>query len=277
MNERGLPITLIILTQYQGTDLSLLELSAAAGPGVDLRLRGRPGPRRAGLRDVSSFLQGGRREGGREERKRETERDQRCWSDSRRNQGETYIGYRSNCIRYEQAVSHDKSGGCSMTAELWMLECTTQSRQVDVCVRACVCARACVLVICGRVWKRVTLEWLGMPLLTTVFRILRCWFFEKVRGAGLGWWRRRTPETSRIPWSTNRKLCLQQLHFNQQRADAMHIYDRICKIQIICSKMSRFRPKWIKNTTKYFSIDFQLKTWFRGLVTLWREDATWST
>lgn len=62
MNELGLPITLIIPTQYQRTDLSLLELSAAAGPGVDLRLRGRPGPRRAGLRDVSSFLQ--REEGG---------------------------------------------------------------------------------------------------------------------------------------------------------------------------------------------------------------------
>lgn len=64
MNELGLPITLIILTQYQRTDLSLLELSAAAGPGVDLRLRGRPGLRRAGLRDVSSFLQRGRQGGG---------------------------------------------------------------------------------------------------------------------------------------------------------------------------------------------------------------------
>lgn len=36
------------------------------------------------------------------------------------------IGYRSNCIRHEQAVSPDKSGGCGMKAEQWMLECTSQ-------------------------------------------------------------------------------------------------------------------------------------------------------
>ena len=78
-----------------------------------------------------------------------TEGDQRCSQDSRRKQGETCIGYRSDCIRYEQAASPDKSGGCSMTAELWMLECTTQSRQKDVC--ACVCVCVCVCCLCSLV------------------------------------------------------------------------------------------------------------------------------
>jgi len=76
-NEPGSPITLIIRTQHQRTDLNLLELSAvaaaAAGPGVDLRLRGRPGPRRAGLRDFSSFLR--REEDDEEEGERERERE----------------------------------------------------------------------------------------------------------------------------------------------------------------------------------------------------------
>ncbi|TNN33908.1 hypothetical protein EYF80_055927 [Liparis tanakae] len=98
-NEPGSPITLIIRTQHQRTDLNLLEPSAAAaaaaGPGVDLRLRGRPGPRRAGLRDFSSFLRREEDEEEEGERERERERDQRCRQDSRRNQEESCIGYSS--------------------------------------------------------------------------------------------------------------------------------------------------------------------------------------
>lgn len=41
----------------KGTHLTLLTVSVgAAGPGVGLRFRGLPGPRRAGLLEVSSFL-----------------------------------------------------------------------------------------------------------------------------------------------------------------------------------------------------------------------------
>lgn len=115
MNEQGLPITLII--DWGGhrrrTDLSLLEPSAAAaaaaGPGVDLRLRGRPGPRRAGLRDVSSFLQRRRKT----EEEEEEEGDQRCSE-------ETGVGCRSNCIKYEQTESPAESEPCSLTEGCWL-------------------------------------------------------------------------------------------------------------------------------------------------------------
>lgn len=50
-----------------------------------------------------------------------------------------YIGYRSNCIKYEQAASPDKSGGCSLKAELRMLDFSHQSRQKEVCMCVYVC------------------------------------------------------------------------------------------------------------------------------------------
>lgn len=44
-------------TQMEETHLTLLTVSVGAvGPGVGLRFRGLPGPRRAGLLEVSSFL-----------------------------------------------------------------------------------------------------------------------------------------------------------------------------------------------------------------------------
>lgn len=84
----------------------------AAGPGADLRLRGRPGPRRAGLRDVSSFLQGMMEKGGGGLKNAVRKKIRKGWGG-----GGGVIGYRSNCIRHEQAVSPDKSGGCGMKAE----------------------------------------------------------------------------------------------------------------------------------------------------------------
>ncbi len=113
------------------------------------------------------------------------------------------------------------------------------------CVCVCCCAWVCVypvsLAMCGSVWDIVTLEWLGMCPLATVFWIMSRWG--------------RSDEINQQTYHTSsdepigKSVCNSRA--STSRGQSLCTFITIWKIQLICTKMSRFRPESIINT-KYF-------------------------